>query len=390
MARSTIIVEPSLVRWARETAGLTIQATAKKLGVTPRKVELWETEGAPERPTATQLEKLADAVKRPVATFFLPAPPAEQPLPVDFRRPFPATALQPLSHSTRLAIRRARRLQGIFAELGSHATPTIPGIDVSRRQPAEEAARLARETLRVSLEEQEKWREPENALKVWRSRVEDLGLLVFQLGMPKEEVSGFSLSGDAQAIVLNKKDYHARRCFTLFHEWAHLLLGEPGLCFVDEGRTERADESVEVFCNAFAGSLLVPMDALHQIDAHSVDQPASLERAVEEGARRFAVSRYVILRRFLTASIITAERYRSLTARWDREHEERRQKPAAKKKGGPAPHVKTVSELGGGFVSRVLSAHDRGLVSDLEVADYFALKLRHLEKVEALVSRVHS
>jgi Zn-dependent peptidase ImmA (M78 family) len=334
---------------------------------------LWETEGAPERPTATQLEKLADAVKRPVATFFLPTPPAEQPLPVDFRRPFPATAVQPLSHSARLAIRRARRLQGIFAELGSHVTPTIPGIDFSRRQPAEVAARLARESLRVSLEEQAKWREPENALKVWRSRVEDLGLLVFQLGMPKEEVSGFSLSGEAQAIVLNKKDHHARRCFTLFHEWAHLLLGEPGLCFVDEGRTERADESVEVFCNAFA-----------------VDQPASLERAVEEGARRFAVSRYVILRRFLTANIITAERYRSLTARWDREHEERRQKPAVKKRGGPAPHVKTVSELGGGFVSRVLSAHDRGIVSDLEVADYFALKLRHLEKVEALVTRVHS
>ncbi|HET9315219.1 MAG TPA: helix-turn-helix transcriptional regulator, partial [Vicinamibacteria bacterium] len=67
--------------WAREAAGLTPQAAAKKIGVSPKKLAQWETPGAAERPTPRQLEKLADAVKRPVATFFLPAPPVEPPLP---------------------------------------------------------------------------------------------------------------------------------------------------------------------------------------------------------------------------------------------------------------------------------------------------------------------
>lgn len=389
MARATIDVDPSLVRWARESAGLSVQAAAKKVGVKAGKFELWETAGVPDRPTATQLERLADAVKRPVATFFLPEPPAEPPLPADFRKPPTAKPPAALSYAARLAIRRAQRLQAIFADLSVDAGEKVPRIEVSRKRPAAEAARAAREILGISTERQAKWRDAEVALKEWRSRLEELGLLVFQLAMPKEEVNGFSLSDTAPAIVVNKKDHHSRRCFTLFHEWAHLLLGEPGLCFVEEGRAEGTDESVEVYCNAFAGSLLVPMDALRRLDALSPDLRGSLEEAVEEGVRRFAVSRYVILRRLLTGNIINQESYRRLAAKWDRARQEQEKKPRAKQKGGPAPHVKTVSELGPGFVSRVLRAHERGLVSDLEIADYFALKLRHLEKVEALVGRVY-
>jgi hypothetical protein len=45
-----------------------------------------------------------------------------------------------------------------------------------------------------------------------------------------------------------------------------------------------------------------------------------------------------------------------------------------------------VAELGRGFVSHVLRAHDRGQISDIDLSDYLSLKLRHIEKVEALVS----
>ena len=39
MARVTIDVDPSLVRWAREAAGLTPQTAAKKIGVSATKLE---------------------------------------------------------------------------------------------------------------------------------------------------------------------------------------------------------------------------------------------------------------------------------------------------------------------------------------------------------------
>jgi Zn-dependent peptidase ImmA (M78 family)/transcriptional regulator with XRE-family HTH domain len=384
VARATIDVDPALVRWAREAAGLTPQSAAKKLGVHPTKLAEWETPGAMERPTPRQLEKLADVVKRPVATFFLPAPPAEPPLPADFRRaPAAVTGPEPLSPAARLAIRRARRLQQVFVELGEVPARMTLRTGLTRTTPAEVAAREARALLGATVAEQAQWNEPRIALNEWRQRFERSGHLVFQFSMPPDEISGFSLATTVPVVVLNKKDTPSRRCFTLFHEWAHLLLGEPGLCFVEEGRATGTGDAVEVFCNAFAGALLVPMDDLKALPALHASRFA-LDQVVDEGVRQFAVSRLVILRRLHTGGFIDQRTYQQTAARYDQQF--RALPPKKKSKGGPAPSRKTVSELGRGFVRHVLRAHDRGQISDVDVADYLSLRLRHLERVEALVS----
>ncbi len=381
MARVTIDVDPSLVTWAREAAGLTPQATAKKIGVSPSKIAQWETPGATDRPTPRQLEKLADAVKRPVAAFFLPAPPVEPPLPADFRRPPTAEGAQPLSATARLAIRRARRLQQVYTEfVGPAEQPPAPAPRLTRATAPEQAAQTARSSLGVTTAEQAQWQDSATALREWRRRFERLGYLVFQFAMPPEEISGFSLNS-TPAIVLNKKDPPSRRCFTLFHEWAHLLLGEPGLCFVQEGRAAGGTDALEVFCNAFAGELLVPMADLKALDGLRASR-FSLDQVVEEGVRHFAVSRFVILRRLQTAGFIDQQTYQQTAARWEQQF---RAQPKKKSKGGAPPYRKTVAELGRGFVSHILQAHDRGLISDIELSDYLSLRLRHIEKVEALV-----
>lgn len=382
MARATIDVDPSLVRWAREAAGLTPQAAAKKVGVLLERFVQWETPGAAGRPTPRQLEKLADAVKRPVATFFLPAPPIEPPLPADFRRPPTDEGIQPLSPATRLAIRRARRLQEVYVELAGIKERTLVKTQITRSTPPEAAARDARSLLGVSVADQAQWHDAAAALKEWRQRFERLGYLVFQFAMPPAELSGFSLADTASAIVLNKKDPSSRRCFTLFHEWAHLLLGEPGLCFIEEGRTAGTADAVEVFCNAFAGALLVPIEALRALDALQAPR-FSLDQAVEQGVRQFAVSRFVILRRLHTAGAIDQQTYQKTAASWERQYQAR---PKKKATGGAPPYRKAVAELGRGFVSEVLRAHDRGQISDIDLSDYLSLRLRHIEKVEALLS----
>jgi transcriptional regulator with XRE-family HTH domain len=82
--RVSDVVKPALLRWARETSGLTTEETAKKIGVKPERLAEWE-EGTL-RPTVAQLRKAADVYKRPFAVFFLCDPPA-QPVPLhDFRR----------------------------------------------------------------------------------------------------------------------------------------------------------------------------------------------------------------------------------------------------------------------------------------------------------------
>jgi Zn-dependent peptidase ImmA (M78 family) len=281
-----------------------------------------------------------------------------------------------------LAIRRARRLQQVFVELGGITQrPPLPEKRITRSTPPESAARQARALLGLTVAEQAQWRNAPTALRQWRQKFEDLGYLVFQFAMPADEISGFSLADTAPAVVLNKKDPASRRCFTLFHEWAHLLLDEPGLCFVEEGRAAGTGDAVEVFCNAFAGALLVPLEALRALSSVRAAR-SSLEEVVDEGVRQFAVSRVVILRRLHTAGFIDQRTYQQTAARWDQQY---RARPKRKAKGGAPPYRKAVAELGPGFVRHVLRAHDRGQISDIELSDYLSLKLRHIEKVEALV-----
>ena len=374
---ATIAVDGRLVKWARESAGLSLETAAKKAKVRPAIFAEWERTRAYRTPR--QLEALADAFKRPVASFFLPEPPREPALPADFRIAATAGPLA-FSFETRLAIRRARRLQRVFRELAGELGEAAPPrrLEITRKDSPEEAGAISREALGIAAEEQAKWRVPDVALRAWRVRIEAFGVLVFQFPMKSEEVSGFSLSNGAPAVVLNKRDPEARRVFTLAHEWGHLLLGQPGLCNVEEGRLSR-EESVEVYCNAFAAALLVPLADFHtSLPAVAFrEHRTSLAEAVEEGARLFAVSREVILRRFLTARAITRDTYQQTLDAWRRAHR------PTKKKGGPVErHLICANELGTRFISRVLAAHERGLVTDGDVMDYLSLKFKHLPKLQ--------
>lgn len=72
-------VEPALLRWARERAGLSTEALTARF---PR-IVAWER--GETRPTLKQLERFAKATFTPVGFLFLPEPPVER-VPIrDFR-----------------------------------------------------------------------------------------------------------------------------------------------------------------------------------------------------------------------------------------------------------------------------------------------------------------
>jgi len=69
-------IQPALLRWARQTIGLSVIDVAEKLSRHPSEIAVWES--GESAPTYPQLEKLAYQVyKRPLAVFFLPVPPQE-------------------------------------------------------------------------------------------------------------------------------------------------------------------------------------------------------------------------------------------------------------------------------------------------------------------------
>jgi Zn-dependent peptidase ImmA (M78 family) len=318
---------------------LPLPVAAKRIGVKPEKLEEWE--GKEALPTPRQLEKAADAYKRPVAMFFLPAPPIEPPLPIDFRSPKLAKPGD-FSTATRLTIRRACWLREVYAEIAETDHADVPQIDDSR---PDSVAEVIRGWLASTLNAV-KGKQPNVALRIWRDALEGAGLLVFQFPMPMDDAHAFSFADGIPAIVLNSKDAYARRIFSTVHELAHLILRQPGLCNPSEYVEVEGSTELEIRCNAAAGLALVP-------NASLTDQPAvmrirrgsDVQEILESLARNFAVSRQVILRRLFELDLVNRATFHRTMEVLQREYQEQL-KLKKKRKIVVRPSTKTVGQLG--------------------------------------------
>jgi Zn-dependent peptidase ImmA (M78 family) len=204
--------------------------------------------------------------------------------------------------------------------------------------------------------------------------------------MPIEETRGFSLTeGDIPVIVLNEKDSIRARIFSLFHEYGHLLLDKGGLCDMKEQNipSDKA-MSIEKFCNHFAGAILVPKDVLqnHRLLESKTLSTVWSDEDLKKLSKDFKISQEVILRRLVMLKLASLNFYQKKRKEWEaitKEEEKqiirRRQKPPKK----------CIQENGVPMVSLVLESFRKDKITYSDVADYLAIQLKHLPKVEQLI-----
>jgi len=375
------LVKPDLLKWARESIGMNIDQVSQKIKKTdPKTIQNWESGIV--RPTISQAEKLAKIYKRPLAAFYLPEPPKEAPLPRDFRT-LPLDKIIPFSRDTRLAIRKARRVQSLMKELneemGIKLEAKIHKVGISE-DPEKLASRI-RKNLGMGIEDQFKWKNESEAFRRWRKKVEEENILVLQISMPLNETRGFSLSDkEVPIIVINAKDAVNARIFSLFHEYAHLLIQISGICDMRElFQPNRKDE--EVFCNRFAGALLVPKDKL--LDQPMVQRKQFDDESLMVLAFRFKVSKEVILRRLVILERVSPKIYQQKRKEWEAEYQR-----LGKRTGGRRNRPKEcIREYGMPFVSLVINAYREGKITYGDITDYLSIKAKYLPKVENLAKK---
>lgn len=265
MARSTeALVEPDILKWARSTAGLSVDEPAHSLQTAPEKVQAWED--GEQHPSMSQLRRMAVAYRRLLSDFYLPRPPEQDPLPHDFRR-LPGEVALRYTKVLRYQLRLARQRRALALDFAAELDTDIPELS-AQLQVNDDTERMGadlRRLLGVRLDIQRAWRGPRASYNGWRGLIERVGILVFQAtGVATREMLGFSLPDRPLAVIgVNRKLHPNGRTFTLLHEAAHVYLGESGICDIDEGQLRPPQEQrVEVFCNAVAGAALVPGDAL--------------------------------------------------------------------------------------------------------------------------------
>ena len=373
-------VRPEVMRWARQSIGLSVSDVALRLKRPVEEIEAWEIGDA--FPSYPQLEKLAYQIyKRPLAVFFLPAPPEEASPTREFRT-LPTDELLTLSVDTHLHIRRAHAFQLALKELFGVRNPSEDciwqGLPLSRARSVADQAAAIRSYLGIALEEQVRWKDEDHALKKWRKAIEDKGVFIFKESFEQKDVSGFCLVDDQFPVVyLNNSTTKTRQIFSLLHELAHLLLNVNGLSKFDQRYIERLpdeEKKIEQFCNKIAAETLIPSpDFMIQTRLFPADIERASEQQLSDLAARYGVSREAVLRRFLDQGRVTAAFYELKSKAW----------AAQQKKGaGGDWYASKNAYLSDRFAKEVVSRHYKNQLSVEQAADFLGIKPKNFAGLE--------
>lgn len=380
MAKPVAGIQPAVLRWARESLGYSVEEVAEKLKRDPAEVAAWEEPDANAAPTYAQLEKLAYVIyKRPLAVFFLPDPPTEPDLKKEFRT-LPEADIEMLGADTRYQLRLARAFQESLSELNDGKNPSkhqvFNEIHLAIGKPIAPQAKRVREYLGVSLKDQQTWRDQRSAVQNWRNAIENAGVFVFKNSFKQKEISGFCLpDSEFPVIYLNNSTTHTRQVFSLQHELAHVLLEVHAISKEDPEYIERLPKQarrIERFCNAFAAELLIPAG---DFETRLAGITEVTEKAIEELARRYWVSREAILRKFLDKGLVSESYYKKKAHEWAKQ----------KKDGSGGNYYATqATYLGESFMNLVLSKYYQGKLGIEQVADYFGVKTASVAGLEQI------
>ncbi|MCY4088144.1 MAG: ImmA/IrrE family metallo-endopeptidase [Actinomycetia bacterium] len=374
-------VSSSVLRWARETAGLSLEEASRRARVSADRLLVWEggtPEGAQlglwaeedvvESPTVAQLRVLAKRYRRPVSVFLLSEPPAER-LSATYARRLHGAEADSGSPDLRFAVREAcerRELAlSLVAQIGEQPRePKVVGVDPGDPERSGEAIR---EALAVGSQDIAKWARDGGTLRQWIDRIDATGVLINQFrGVGVGERRGFSIvETPLPLIAINQGDAGTARVFTLLHEYAHVQLAVNGFGLSDES-----------WCNAAAAAALMPAAGFKgAASSFEGDWPQRSAQLAEA----FGVSREAAYRRLVTFGLISQDDYRA--ARSWLTHEP---KPEGGAGGGPGYPGNRVREIGRGFIQIVGAAYDGNAISLHEASRYLDVKAKDVDK---LVSR---
>ena len=380
-------INPAVLKWARERKHYAPADIVEKLGaksVTQEVFVDWEKgKGAPTYP---QLEKLADCYKVPIAVFFFPELPEIEDAAASLRS-VPGFNLDSLQVATLNVIHRVQATQMTLKELNEGVNPVSDplhksvnlganGDFVSREKLESLATQLRGEDLlSVSMEDQQNWSDPREALWAWRDAVERQGIFVFRWPFKSDDMSGFCLYDEEFPVVcLDSQESYGRQIFTLMHELAHLLYGESSVTLAKDGLEVAEDRETERYFDHIAGAVLVPMaDLREQISKSNVRN----EDFYDQQAKRYKVSRSMLLVRCVATGLIRPGIFKDMQEEFLSEYGS-----GARSDAGGDYYWNQLSYWGKAFLQNILQARYQDKISDYDMAEILDMKIKNVEKLE--------
>ena len=215
----------------------------------------------------------------------------------------------------------------------------------------------------------------------WIREFESLNILIFKFyNIKAEDIKGYAFNNSQLPIIgINNRNSDKDKIFSLFNEYAHLLIGKDGI----SGDYNREQE--EQFCNSIASEILLPEKEINSINISNIN---SIIRIV---STRYNADMETILYRLKNLNKLSDEELEEQLVKrvYSKEDEEvvdkivsevnesaeditRLDKP--KKRKNPQKRLKSMAsknlnQNGHLYVELLLEAYDEELINDLDLSN---------------------
>jgi transposase, IS5 family len=273
-------INPEIIKWARDTAGLDPADAANKLGLKVARGiaaedRLLAIEAGDLQPTRRILSKMSKLYRRPLLIFYMSAPPRPGERGKDFRT-LPAEYSRSADALVDALVRDITARQQItrailLDEEDALELPFVGSMTI-RNRPEQVLASICEKLGLEIVQYRNRRAGDKNSLSGFnylRRQAEKAGVFVLLIGnlgshhtsLDVEVFRGFALADKiAPFVVINDQDSETSWSFTLLHELAHIWLGQTGVS------GDNASAAVEQFCNEVAGEFLIPKGEIREIE----------------------------------------------------------------------------------------------------------------------------
>ncbi len=387
-------VNPAILRWARETAGLEPEEAARKIALGRTKslmsVErLAQLEAGEEAPTRALLVRMAKQYRRPLLTFYLSGIPEKGDRGNDYRtlpdghNPADDAFLDALIRS----IRARQSLLRAALEDEEEAEELVFIGSKTMDDGVQAVVNSIRETLPITIESFHTAQNASEAFKLLRTAIESIGVYVVLAGnlgsyhtaIELRTFRGFALSDPvAPFVIVNDQDARAAWSFTLLHELTHLWLGQTG---ISGGYAEIA---IERFCNDVAGEFLLPNTELQRLALPKAENEEDWVAAVSDIANTRNISRSMVAYKLYRLNRIQQITWHRLSTRFREEWlagRETRRERARNQEGGPNYYTVRRHRVGDALVDVVRRMMQAGALTTTKAGTVLGVKAKNVRSL---------
>jgi Zn-dependent peptidase ImmA (M78 family)/DNA-binding XRE family transcriptional regulator len=362
-AQGTFKINPEILHFMRQSAGMTEEDIAKKLKLSKSKYLKIENGEMPV--SQNELVHLADIYKRPLIAFYSVDTSQSTELPHDYR----LNRDKKISPEVFLAKRKALYLAEELRSVTGRKTE-LPKINtnVSSLELSNIIRKLMKVDYEIINEIVETKPKDETVLSYYKSLIEEQFFIpVLEHPLKSTGVRAFSVFGDVSVMVLNESDQNEVRLFSLFHEFCHLLKRQDGICTVDIEK-DKDNQPEEKYCDEFAAYILMPEELVKS----SLQIHLSNLKQIEALAKKFGVSKLVTLIRLKELNILNQTHYNKL-----KKELESHNKKSFGRRNWEQTYIKRTSRL---VLNHLIDSYKKGDLTYTSLSTITGIKDKYLQK----------